>query len=188
MSAPAQSPPLRDLFLAEEPRLLLYAMHLAGGDFAAAQDLVQDAFLRLHSQRAAVAHPRAWLFTTIRNLAFNHRRKHARLTSLDAHEPEHFAASTDSAANAAASASADFALPSDNLEHSEALLLLRLCVDELPPPDRLLVKLKFEDNLTYAEIARATGLTTGNVGFRLSTILKRMTTAFHRAQNEGNLQ
>ncbi|MDR3228355.1 MAG: sigma-70 family RNA polymerase sigma factor [Puniceicoccales bacterium] len=177
---PAASLSLHDLFLAEESRLLRYAMRLSGGDFATAQDFVQDAFLRLHAQGAAVVSPRAWLFTAIRNLAFNHRRKHARLAPLDS------AAAAET--NLLAAEGEDGTTPSDNLEHEEAVLLLRLCVDELPANDRLLVKLKFEDDLSYAEIARASGLTPSNVGFRLSTIVKRITTAFHRAETERTHQ
>jgi RNA polymerase sigma-70 factor (ECF subfamily) len=169
--APAESSDLQQLFIAEESRLLHFAMRFCNGDFSAAQDLVQDAFLRLLSQGDAVTQPRPWLFATIRNLALNRRRKLARLDALD---PDAALSPADAAA-----------LPPDQLEHDEAVLLVRLCMDELPPLDRLLVQLKFDDGLSYAAIAHASGLTSSNVGFRLHTIVKRLTAAFHRAQRDG---
>jgi RNA polymerase sigma-70 factor (ECF subfamily) len=169
------APSLSTLFLAEESRLLHFATKLTG-NFATAQDIVQDAFLRLHRQQhstaAPVALPRAWLFTTIRHLALNHHRKHARLVAL-APDDDSRSDGTDAA----------YARPDAALEHDEALLLLRLCLDELSPADRRLVKLKFEDDLSYDAIARQTKLTRTNVGYRLHTIVKKVTTLFHRAAN-----
>ncbi|MDR2862772.1 MAG: sigma-70 family RNA polymerase sigma factor [Puniceicoccales bacterium] len=158
---------IKTLFLAEEPRMLQFATKLTG-NFATAQDIVQDAFLRLHQHQATVAQPRAWLFTTIRHLALNHRRKHARLTTFD--PASEFNDADDSPA------------PADKIEHIEALFFLSLCLDQLPPNDRLIIKLKFEDNLSYDDIARQTGLTRTNVGFRLHTTLKKITADFHRAR------
>ena len=158
---------LETLFLAEESRLLHFATGLTG-NFATAQDLVQEAFLRLHRTRETVAQPRAWLFVTIRHLAFNLRRKDRRL---DALEPEHENTGEPEAV-----------LPAEKMERAEAVLLLRLCLEELPERDRELVKLKFENELSYEEIARRTGLSGGNVGYRLHHALKTVTRLFHAAQ------
>jgi RNA polymerase sigma-70 factor (ECF subfamily) len=157
---------LEDLFLAEEARMLRFAVRLAG-DFATAQDLVQDAFLRLLQQRSAIASPRAWLFTTLRHLALNHRRNNARFTALDI--------------GAESRPDADATHPGLGLEHDERVLLLQLCLEELPPADRLLAKLKFEEDLSYLEISRRTGLSTGNVGYRLHGIVKKITHALRHA-------
>ncbi len=59
-----------------------------------AEDLVQEAFVRLHAHWEDVANPRAWLFRAVRNLALNHIRDHRRETSLD---PDHEHASPASA-------------------------------------------------------------------------------------------
>lgn len=167
-------PSLEQLFLAEESRLLHFATGLTG-NFVTAQDIVQDAFLRLHkSNHRTIQQPRAWLFRTIRNLAHNHRRKHTRLESLnDAHELENDDTNI---------------LPADQLEHDEALLLMRLCLDEMAPSDRELVKLKFEDELSYDEISRRTGLTSGNVGYRLHHALKTITHLFNRSHRTAQAQ
>ncbi|RRJ94982.1 RNA polymerase sigma factor [Opitutaceae bacterium TAV4] len=172
---PAPALSLEALFLAEESRLLRFATHLTG-DFALAQDLVQDAFLRLHRQlhqhHDTITQPRAWLFRTLRNLAHNHRRKHARVTPLDPTAHEQLA---DPAPQSTP--------PGDRLAHHESLLLMRLCLDDLPPRDRELIHLKFDHELTYDEIARRTGLGIGNIGYLLHHALKRLTAAFHRASS-----
>lgn len=166
---PAPAPSLEELFLAEESRLLRFATALTG-DFALAQDLVQEAFLRLHRHQATVTQPRAWLFQTIRNLAHNHRRKHNRISPLDTSEHERQADPAPQAAD-----------PGDRLAHHESLLLMRLCLDDLPDRDRELIRLKFDHELSYEEIAQRTGLGIGNIGYRLHHTLKRLATAFHRA-------
>ena len=192
---------LQALFIAEESRMLHFAMHHSNGDFATAQDLVQDAFLRLLTHSESVMQPRAWLFTTIRNLAFNRRRKTARLDYLDPAtltrhgRPGHescgqetcaaFGRDTRSTDSREVQPADDAALPPDQLEHDEAVLFVRLCMDELPPQDRLLVKLKFEDGLSYAAIAAASGLTPSNVGFWLHTIVKRLAEDYHRVERGG---
>lgn len=175
MAADAPSSPesLETLFLSEESRLLHYATGLTG-NFATAQDLVQEAFLRLHRVRETVVQPRAWLFVTIRRLASNYRRKHQRLSALEeAHEN---------------TGEPDAVLPVEEMERSEAVLLLRLCLEELPERDRELVQLKFENELSYEEIARRTGLSSGNVGYRLHHALKAVTRLFHAAQKETPAQ
>ena len=155
------------LFLAEEEHLLRFAMKLTG-NFATAQDIVQDAFLQLLHHSATVTQPRPWLFTTIRHLAYNHHRKHARVGALD---------------DATLRQLPDPAGHNDTtqLEHDETLLLIRLCVDELPAIDRQLLKLKFDANLSDAAIAGQTGLSVGNVGYRLHHAIKKIAVLYRRA-------
>ncbi|EIP96462.1 RNA polymerase sigma factor, sigma-70 family [Opitutaceae bacterium TAV1] len=183
-SPPPDASSLKDLFLAEESRLLHFATGLTGGDFALAQDLVQDAFLRLHRATLstadipaapAITQPRAWLFRTIRNLAHNHRRKHARVSLIDttAHE------------NIADPATA--APPAAGLERAESLLLMRLCLDGLPLADRELIRQKFENELSYDEIARRTGFTVSNVGYRLHHAIRRLAATFRHASDNPAL-
>lgn len=168
--------PIEALFLAEEGHLLRFAMKLTG-NFATAQDIVQDAFLRLFHHRATVTQPRPWLFTTIRHLACNHHRKHSRVAELDD-------------ATLRQLPDPDGQSDATRLEHDEILLLVRLCVDELPAIDRELLKLKFDANLSYAGIARKTGLSVSNVGYRLHHAVKKIAILYHRAiaREEGATQ
>ena len=47
-------------------------------------------------------------------------------------------------------------------------------LDRLSDNQREVIRLKFQQGLSYKEISAATGLTTGNVGFLLHTGLKRL--------------
>ena len=75
------SPNLAALFEEEESGLLRYAWGLTGRR-PVAEELVQEAFLRLHRSWGEVENPRAWLYRTVRNLALNHRRDHPLETEL----------------------------------------------------------------------------------------------------------
>ena len=48
---------------------------------------------------------------------------------------------------------------------SETRMLLRQCIDELPERDREIVVLKFQNGLSYKDIAQITNLSVSNVGF-----------------------
>src|SRR5438093_920467 len=78
----AQSPEtIEELFDALESPLLAYALRLCG-ERGVAEDLVQDAFMKLHAQFAGVREPRRWLYRTVHNAALNHRRDEAKTISL----------------------------------------------------------------------------------------------------------
>ncbi len=47
-------------------------------------------------------------------------------------------------------------------------------LDQLPDNQQEVVRLKFQNEMTYQEIADVTGLTVTNVGFLLHTALKRL--------------
>ena len=83
MTTAEDKPSLRQLFEAEEGPLLRFAHGLTGRR-EVAEDLVQEAFLRLHAHWDEVAHPKAWLYRSIRNLALNHLRDHKRESSDEA--------------------------------------------------------------------------------------------------------
>jgi RNA polymerase sigma-70 factor (ECF subfamily) len=65
---------IEELFAALESPLLGYAMRLLG-DSGAAEDVVQESFMKLHAQFEQVREPRRWLYRTAHNLALNHRRR-----------------------------------------------------------------------------------------------------------------
>src|SRR5215212_1457352 len=73
---------LAALFESEESGLLRFAIGLVGQRMVA-EELVQETFLRLHKVWEQVENPRGWLYRSLRNLALNHLRDHARETELD---------------------------------------------------------------------------------------------------------
>lgn len=161
-------PSLRAVFEAEESGLLRYALGLTGRR-AVAEETVQEAFLRLHGLWAEVENPRAWLYRCVRNLALNHRRDHRPETELSEEAP-----------------APETALPAETLARAEAVGAMRLLLAELPAEDRALVQLKYQDELKYQEIGRRTGLSAGNVGYRLHHVLKALADGLRRAGIESS--
>jgi len=164
----SETPSLAALFEEEESGLLRFAVGLAGRR-SVAEELVQEAFLRLHRSWAEVENPRAWLYRTVRNLALNHLRDHPRETELD---PE--------------AAPGDDRPAAERLGRDEAVGTVRLLLSELPAADRRLIHLKYHEELQYQEIGRRTGLSAGNVGFRLHHLLKSLADGLRRAGIEGS--
>ena len=73
---------ITELFETLESPLLAYALRfLPEADMA--QDLVQEAFLRLHAHFDQVRTPRSWLYRTVHNLALNHQRDRRRIVPLN---------------------------------------------------------------------------------------------------------
>jgi RNA polymerase sigma-70 factor (ECF subfamily) len=154
---------IEELFAALESPLLGYALRYIG-EPGLAEDVVQEAFMKLHGQFESVEKPRQWLYRTVRNLALNQRRDARKTVSLEpAVENE----------NSSAIETADPApLPDEQIIRLEGIGLVRISLEALDERSRELVRLKFNDELSYKDIAARTGLTTGNVGFILHHALK----------------
>lgn len=151
---------IEELFAALESPLLSYAFRLAGGR-QQAEDLVQDAFMKLHAQFAEVREPRRWLYRTVHNLALNERRDSARIVPLHSATADVPADSTDPQP-----------LPDEQIARLEGIGLVRLSLETLDPRSRELIRLKFNEDLSYRDISERTGLKTGHVGYLLHHALK----------------
>lgn len=133
------------------------------GDPDSARDVVQETFLKLCSQDPArLEGPglKAWLFTVCRNRALDLLRRRRKLVSLEEEPVDHLASPGPCPAEHAADA-----------EEIEAVLKL---FRRLPENQARVLRLKFQHDLSYREIAAITGLSEGNVGFLLHTGLKRL--------------
>src|ERR1700742_2154642 len=86
-AAPPKAETIEELFTALESPLLNYALRLAG-ELSVAEDIVQEAFMKLHAQFERAREPRRWLYRTVHNLALNHRRAAGKIISLDARASE----------------------------------------------------------------------------------------------------
>jgi RNA polymerase sigma-70 factor (ECF subfamily) len=64
--------------------------------------------------------------------------------------------------------------------------MVRLFLAEMPPEDRNLIQLKYHDGLRYRDISRRTGLSVGNVGYRLHHVLKGLADSLRNAGIEGS--
>ena len=151
---------VRTLFDTEETPLLRYAFSLIGRR-EVAEEIVQEVFLQLHMHWDDVDAPRAWLFRSVRNRAYNHIRDNQReVIDCDDREVQ--------------SSSAEDETPEATLLRMEATGALRQIVEELNETDRHLVKLKYFEDLKYRDISARTGLSVSNVGYRLHHILREL--------------
>jgi len=169
---PLRAETIEELFAALESPLLSYTLRLVG-ELTLAEDIVQEAFMRLHAQFNTVHEPRRWLYRTAHNLALNQRRKTAKIVPLELPCPE--------GAPAAAETPDPQPLPDEQIARWEGIGLVRLSLETLDTRSRELVRLKFNEGLSYKEIAERTGLSIGNVGYILHHAVK--TIAVELARN-----
>jgi len=103
-------------------------------------------------------HVEAWLFTVCRHRAIDHQRKFSRIVAMPLPEDR-----PDPEPGPAAQAE------SRDTEQS----LLRL-LEQLSANQREVIRLKFQNDLSYKEIAEITRLSVTNVGFLIHTGLKKL--------------
>jgi RNA polymerase sigma-70 factor (ECF subfamily) len=175
----AMSPDLSALLDRYERPLVRYALSIVG-DLESARDVVQETFIKLargemrkaecgiqkgdHPEEERqhyafrIPHLEAWLFTVTRHRALDVLRKNRRIVPMTLPDDRPCTAPGP-----------DAALASRDTEHTLLALL-----DALPPNQREVIRLKFQNDLSYREIAQVTQLTETNVGFLLHTGLKKL--------------
>jgi RNA polymerase sigma-70 factor (ECF subfamily) len=156
---------LEAVIAANETPLLRYAARLLNNS-AAAQDVVQTAFIRLadrwpDTSRWNADHVRHWLYRTTHNAALDFIRAEERRRKL--HEAHAQEAAVD-----------DPPRQDEALEHADRKRLALDALQQLPEAERQVMILRLQNGLSYQEIARVTGRTEGNVGCLLSTAAKEL--------------
>jgi RNA polymerase sigma factor (sigma-70 family) len=139
---------------------LLRYVHRLTRDVHLAEDLVQDAFLRLWRETRVVEHPRSWLYRVCTNMVRDQARRVA--------TRERHASSTDDEDRTAS--------PDDDMERAESVRTVRLALERLIPRDREALLLR-ESGFRYAEIADVIEVRTEIVPTLIARALKR----FHKA-------
>lgn len=152
-----------------EGPLTLYAARLLG-DADRARDVVQDAFLKLCGQERSRIEPHLaeWLFTVCRNRAMDVLRKENRMSHL-----------TDVPTQERASADPT---PSEAMEHRETLSQVVRWLDMLPPNQREVIRLRFQNGFSYKEISRISGHSVANVGYLMHAGMKALRGRLAEAQ------
>src|SRR6188768_1662449 len=163
-ASPPEWETIEQVFAALESPLLAYARRLLG-DFAVAEDIVQEAFMKLHTQFQKVLTPQPWLYRTVHNLAVDHQRRTNKIVlvgdSKDDEAPANDA--TDSQP-----------MPDEQIARWEGIGLVRLVLETLDERSREIIRLRFNEDLSYKEIAERMGLQIGHVGYLLHHALKAM--------------
>lgn len=144
-----------------ERPLTQYAAHLLR-DADRARDVVQETFCRLCKQdRASLdGHLTEWLYTVCRNHAMDVLRKERRMKSLSD--------------TTLAMEETPGPPPEAPAEQRDDLSAIQRAMHRLPPNQQEVVRLKFQQDLTYRQIAAVTGHSIGNVGFMLHTAINKL--------------
>lgn len=142
-----------------EKPLTRYAAHITC-DTERAREVVQDTFLQLCRQKPAQirTHLAQWLYTVCRNRALDVRRKERRMTGI-----------SDAQLQLQPHSGPEL---SAALEKEEQFSTVLKILNTLPANQQEVLRLKFQGDLSYAEISRATNLTVTNVGFLIHTGIK----------------
>ncbi len=161
---------IQDVLEEYQAALTRYAMRITG-DLEKARDVVQDTFLQLCRQEPAriKGHLAQWLYTVCRNRALDVKRKESRMTVLQ--EVDGFIA-IDETKN-----------PAQQVETREMVTEVLGALNQLTPNQQEVIRLKFQDGLSYREISQVTGLSTSNVGFQIHTGIKKLRQAMPFAEN-----
>ena len=158
---------VEEAFLALEAPLLVYALRLLK-EPAMAQDVVQEAFMKLHAEFDSVRDARRWLFRTVHNLSLNQQRRDRKVVPL--HPPAEVPC-----ANEIDLADPEL-LPDEQITRLENIGLVRLSLNMLDERSRELVRLKFTEGLSYKQMSEQTGLSASNIGYLLHHALKAIET------------
>ena len=147
-----------ELYEQLQPPLLRYLQRLTG-DSDAAEDVCQEAFVRL-LRRADLTgdDARLWIFTVATNLVRDRGRSLVRRQRLLAGgQPP---TPTPSPA------------PDDEVERSERIAGVRQALDRIPQRDRQLLLMR-EEGFRYEEIAKAVGVAPGSIGTLVARALRK---------------
>jgi len=131
-------------------------------DHDRARDVVQDTFIRLYKQDVEKVRSglKSWLFTVCRNRALDVLRKEKRMVSVDDEILQKEASTVMG--------------PDSSVDQYERLNEVHQKMESLSENQQLVIRLKFEQGMSYQEISEQTGLTSSNVGFLLHNGLKKL--------------
>ena len=141
-----------------------------------AEDITGEVLLRLWERRAEVEieNLEAYALAAARHLAIDHLRRHSRSATQSLDEMPHLG--DIPGADVPPDARAE---PRDTLECVEHLLL------SLPAKQRLVLRLRDVEELSYAEIARIAGLSLADVKVSLLRARRRLRESYENLHNDG---
>jgi RNA polymerase sigma-70 factor (ECF subfamily) len=162
---------LTELYRATGRRAFGLAFRIVG-DAAAAEDVVQDAFLAIWDQAERIDPARgrvdSLLMTIVHRRATDHVRRRSRRREIERRSPDALADPVDEHASELLDAVASAP------DHAR----VRECLAALPPEQHEAVQLAYFAGMTHREIAETTGLPLGTVKSRLRLAMQRLRELF----------
>lgn len=158
---------LRGVLARFERPLVRYALGLTG-DLERARDVVQDTFeqLWIEARELADDHLPRWLFTVCRNRAVDMKRKEDRVKAVELDRIDRQESGRPG--------------PAAIAERKAASSAVLAALDRLPENQREVVRLRFQNGLSYKEISEVTGLTVSHVGVLIHNAVKTIRTELDR--------
>ena len=157
------------------PRAYGLALRITG-DRAAAEDTVQESFLRLWRRADQYdpgrGHPRGRFLQLVRNLAIDQARSRGARARRDARAPD-------------ASDPTAVAPPEEAVARGEQATRLRTALDELPPEQRRTLEMAYFEALSHTEIAEREGTPLGTVKTRIRSGVTKLRTLLGMEQARG---
>lgn len=144
------------LFQKLYPSLFRY-LHRLTGDADTAEDVAQEAFVRLLRQPLPEDEVRPWVFTVAMNLVRDGARKTERRHRLLTTAPALVTPTP---------------LPDERVERAERIEAVRAVLDRLSERDRQLLLMR-EEGFKYEEIAAVVGVAPASVGTLIARALRR---------------
>ncbi|MEM6691947.1 MAG: sigma-70 family RNA polymerase sigma factor [Planctomycetota bacterium] len=140
------------------PRLLAYATRMLG-DPAAAQDAVQETYLRLcrESPVAIRDHLSAWLFSVCRSRVIDWQRRGRKTESLGDRPVTQQTVEVE-----------------ESLDQQSDQQRLLESIETLSPRQREVLLLRLQSNLSYKEIAEVTQMQIGNVSYHMHAAVQAL--------------
>jgi RNA polymerase sigma-70 factor (ECF subfamily) len=164
----------RDLFDAHKDRVWSIALYYTG-DESLARDVTQQVFLKLFtniSQFRGDASFATWLYRMVVNACLDERRGRRRWVSFDFFHPDGSDGinrdRTGDRGEVAMKELKEEAFQEERFARFEVSLAVKEAIMKLKPKLRMVILLKYFEDLSYEEMAEALGCSTGTVASRLN--------------------
>ena len=137
------------------------------GDRSSAEELVQEAFLKVwrssHTFDSSRGSFSTWLYRVTRNLASDYYRKRTRRVNLVSDKDPFISATRDSSPG-----------PQEIVDDSWLSWRISRALEELDAPHREVIEFAYYQGLSQREISRRTGVALGTVKTRTTNAMKRL--------------
>ena len=152
---------MRQLLLNNEKALIRYVKQLVR-NVDTAQDIVQEGFLRLWKQAPGDinGHEVEWLFRVCRNLAIDVLRKEVRV-SAKKQDLQDFLQK-------------DIEFTEDVLIEADRAELVAAVFEKLKENQKEVLRLKFQEGMSYHQISRITGHSVSHIGVLIHNTIKKL--------------